>query len=153
MNVSPNPTRMCWICGKVVDLLTSTTDEHGNSVHGPCYAARTALLASTQARENKMPKPASIVTSDDGTPELTCTEWQMLYLAALLEVDLSRKKQKILDAETAIFKRRAYLRRLLVLIEVFQQNGAVSQSELKKITDALSCLNMLRDELERASNE
>ena len=30
----------CWICGKVVDLKTCKTDEHGLPVHEQCYVAR-----------------------------------------------------------------------------------------------------------------
>jgi hypothetical protein len=34
---------ICSICGKVVDLEISKTDEHGNAVHGQCYAAMSWL--------------------------------------------------------------------------------------------------------------
>jgi hypothetical protein len=32
--------RICWICGKAVDLETSKTDERGSAVHGECYSAK-----------------------------------------------------------------------------------------------------------------
>lgn len=32
--------RMCWICGTAVSLEDCKIDEHGNVVHGKCYAAK-----------------------------------------------------------------------------------------------------------------
>lgn len=37
------PTNVCWICGKRVDLETCKTDEYGNAVHEECYAAKMKL--------------------------------------------------------------------------------------------------------------
>jgi hypothetical protein len=42
-NSSPRLTLMCSICGKVVDLETSKSDEHGSAVHGQCHAAMSWL--------------------------------------------------------------------------------------------------------------
>jgi hypothetical protein len=54
MNSYPQPTGMCWICGKVVDLKTCKTDEHGNAVHGECYAANVALRGRAQPSGKKI---------------------------------------------------------------------------------------------------
>ena len=41
--LSQHSAQMCWICGKIVDLKTCKTDEHGSAVHECCYAAKMAL--------------------------------------------------------------------------------------------------------------
>jgi hypothetical protein len=38
----------CWICGRVVDLNTCKTDEHGLAVHDPCYVTRTILKSKPE---------------------------------------------------------------------------------------------------------
>jgi hypothetical protein len=40
----------CWICGKTVDIKDCVTDEHGRSVHEPCYVTRLALESATRKR-------------------------------------------------------------------------------------------------------
>jgi len=54
---SQHPT-MCWICGKVVDLKTCKTDEHGNAVHEQCYAAKLALAYGSPTSRKSPLKPA-----------------------------------------------------------------------------------------------
>jgi hypothetical protein len=43
MNTSRRPTQVCSICGRVINLKTSKTDEHGRVVHEQCYAAMSWL--------------------------------------------------------------------------------------------------------------
>jgi hypothetical protein len=43
MSTSLHLIRMCRICGNAAALEKSKTDEHGNAVHGLCYAAKIAL--------------------------------------------------------------------------------------------------------------
>jgi hypothetical protein len=151
----PHPSQMCWICGKLVELETCKTDEHGNAVHERCYAAKMVLSHEPQMsgkkppsatpRMAKMPSPR---VSDNSMPELTYPEWQEAYQAAMLETEHSRLKQKILDAEAAIFKRRHEL-----------SHGAphagtsltATHAERMKISDALSSLNTLRNELQKGA--
>jgi hypothetical protein len=40
----------CWICSKTVDIKDCVTDEHGRSVHEPCYVTRLALESATRKR-------------------------------------------------------------------------------------------------------
>ena len=35
----------CWICGRLVDLKSCETDEHGNAVHNACNAIRVRINA------------------------------------------------------------------------------------------------------------
>ena len=53
--VTQNPTHICWLCGKDVDLRTCKIDEHGRPVHEDCYALKLALHAGSK----KAPQPAS----------------------------------------------------------------------------------------------
>lgn len=46
---------MCWVCGKDVDLKHCKTDEHGNIVHEPCYAAKIALANGSITRTDTAP--------------------------------------------------------------------------------------------------
>jgi hypothetical protein len=46
---------MCWICGKLVELETCKTDEHGNAVHRRCYAANMTLAHEAQMSVKKPP--------------------------------------------------------------------------------------------------
>jgi hypothetical protein len=43
VNTSRRPTQVCSICGKVINLKTSKTDEHGRVVHEQCSAAMSWL--------------------------------------------------------------------------------------------------------------
>jgi hypothetical protein len=154
----PHPSQMCWICGKLVELETCKTDEHGNAVHERCYAAKMALSHETQMSGKKPPsatpqmaKMPSPGVSDDSMPELTYPEWQKAYQAALLETDHSRLKQKILDAEAAILKRRHELRHGALRAGTSLREGAAPHAELMKISDALSNLNTLRNELQKGT--
>jgi hypothetical protein len=123
---------MCWICGKLVELETCKTDEH-------------------QAKRRKMAKTPAPRASDDSMPELTYPEWQKPYRAALLETDHSRLKQKILDAEAAILKRRQELSRGAPDAGLSLRDGAAPHAELMEIGDALSTLNTLRNELQKGA--
>ena len=40
---SSGSTQFCWICGRLVSMENSETDEHGNIVHGECHTARLKL--------------------------------------------------------------------------------------------------------------
>jgi hypothetical protein len=42
MGSKPLP-RMCWICGKTVELEDCKIDEHGLAVHEDCYVAKILL--------------------------------------------------------------------------------------------------------------
>jgi hypothetical protein len=42
-NVGGGSATFCWICGHAVDLRTCKMDEHGNTVHEGCYAARITM--------------------------------------------------------------------------------------------------------------
>ena len=53
--VTENPTHICWLCGKDVDLGTCKIDEHGSAVHEACYALKLAFHAGSK----KVPQPAS----------------------------------------------------------------------------------------------
>jgi hypothetical protein len=51
------PTRFCWICGRMIQLQTLATDEHGSSVHEDCYVLRGALKkASASAVAARLPE-------------------------------------------------------------------------------------------------
>jgi hypothetical protein len=152
----PHPSQMCWICGKLVELETCQTDEHGNAVHGRCYAAKMALANEPQMSANKPPsstpqrvKMPSPRVSDISMPEVTYPEWQKPYQAALLETDHSRLKQKILDAEAAILKRRRELSFDGPHAGSSFRNDSAPRAELMEISDALSGLNTLRNELQK----
>jgi hypothetical protein len=156
MITSPNPSQMCWICGKLVQLETCKTDEHGNAVHGQCYAARTALTRERKQSGKRGPittpqmaKAPSPTVSDGSMSELRYPEWQKPYQAALLETDDSRLKQKILDAEAAILKRRQELSHGAPHAGTSLREGAAPHAELMEISDALSSLNTLRNELQK----
>jgi hypothetical protein len=160
MNASAQPTRMCWICGKVVDCQTSTTDEHGNGVHSKCYAAKMGLQERAQqsgkniaSATSQVPNISSNLASDGSTPELTYPEWQRLYQAALVETDHSRLKQKILDAEAKIFQRREQLRLSVMSTDASHPHRGASHAELMAISDALSSLNWLRNELGKKASD
>lgn len=45
--VTKNPTHICWLCGKDVDLRACKIDEHGSAVHESCYMVKLALLAGS----------------------------------------------------------------------------------------------------------
>jgi hypothetical protein len=152
----PHPSQKCWICGKLVELERCKTDEHGNAVHERCYAAKMALSDETQTGTKspsatpQMAKMPSSKVSDDSMPELTYPEWQKAYQAALLETEQSRLKQKILDAEAAILKRRQeLLSRGAPHAGTSLRDGAAAHAELMKIGDALSSLKTLRNELQK----
>lgn len=68
-------------------------------------------------------------------------DWARLYQSALLETNRSKLPQKILDAETAIFKRK------LQLSGGAPVNGDV-EGERAAINDALLYLVILREELQ-----
>jgi hypothetical protein len=55
MNAKP---LTCWICGKIVDLNTCKTDEHGLPVHETCYVGRTIL----KSNRSEHPNPRSEVS-------------------------------------------------------------------------------------------
>jgi hypothetical protein len=57
MSSSLRSSRLCWICGKAVDLETSKADEHGNAVHGRCYAAKMALVEGTRSPDEERSLP------------------------------------------------------------------------------------------------
>lgn len=44
---SSRTARICWICGRPLSLQSCKKDEHGNSVHDQCYAAKLALDKQT----------------------------------------------------------------------------------------------------------
>jgi hypothetical protein len=152
----PPPSQMCWICGTLVELETCKTDEHGNAVHWRCHAVKMALAHETRMSVKKPPgttpqiaKMPSPRAGDDSMPELTYPEWQEPYQAALLETDHSRLKQKILDAEAAILKRRQELSYGAPDAGWSLGDGAVSHAELMEISDALFSLSTLRNVLKR----
>jgi hypothetical protein len=155
----PHPRQMCWICGKLVELETCKTDEHGNAVHERCYAAKMALSREAQMSSKKppnaMPQMAKMPSArvSDSMPEVRCPEWQKAYQAALLETEHSRLKQKILDAEAAILKRRQELSRGAPHAGTSLLDGAAAHAELMKISDALSSLNTLRNELQKGASQ
>ena len=69
-------------------------------------------------------------------------DWAKLYQSALLETNRSKLPQKILDAETAIFKRRRQLSKGVLV------NSAL-EGERAAIDDALLYLVILREELQQ----
>lgn len=145
MATSPNPTLICWICGKAVDLETCKTDDHGSAVHGLCYLAKVSLAERTQMRE----KP----NGDGSTPELPYPHWQKPLHAALVETDHSRLRQKILDAEAAMFKRKKEIATASSDGNGSHLSHAASSAELMAISDALSSLEILRRELSKKSRQ
>ena len=78
----------------------------------------------------------------DGEVPLKFDDWAKLYQSAVLETNRSKLPQKILDAETAMFKRR---------IQLSRSAPANSEIEGEKtaINDALLYLVILREELQR----
>lgn len=55
----PQPTQMCWICGKAVAAETRKTDEHGSTVHERCHAVKLALAIETLNTGKIRPKSAT----------------------------------------------------------------------------------------------
>lgn len=51
MNSIGPPFRLCWICGKVLDLGNCQVNEHGNAVHENCYVV--AMLNSKPQPKKK----------------------------------------------------------------------------------------------------
>lgn len=83
-------------------------------------------------------------------PKLRFPDWQKPYQAALLETDHPRLRQKILEAEAAIFKRRQELSRDGDgHVDGSPQDGPATSFETLAISDALSTLTMLRNELQK----
>jgi hypothetical protein len=68
-------------------------------------------------------------------------DWQESYHSALLETDRSKLRQKLFDAEAAIFRRRVQL-----LNTAVQDRGS-ARDELLALNNALSSLAVLRKEL------
>ena len=57
MATAPLNFKICWICGKVVYLTESKTDESGLAVHGNCYLVKAALANAQQPRPGR-PRPS-----------------------------------------------------------------------------------------------
>ena len=68
-------------------------------------------------------------------------DWAMLYQSALLETNRSKLPQRILDAETAMFKRKLQLSRDIRV-------NSDLEGERAAINDALLYLVILREELQ-----
>ena len=160
MSASPNPTFMCSICGTAVDLRMCKTDERGQSVHGQCYAAELAVphppvmkMKAAARQKTKIPPAVSRDTEQrKSSPSYSIEarfkypDWQKPYQAALLETEHSRLKQKILDAEAAIDKRRLELTHD-GHVDGCAQETAVTFLETLAIGDAIATLKILRSEL------
>jgi hypothetical protein len=71
--------------------------------------------------------------------------------AALLETSHPRFKQKILDAEAAILKRRQELSHGAPGAGSSLRDGAAPHAESLEISDALSSPNTLRNELQKGA--
>lgn len=56
MATAPLNFKICWICGKVVYLTESETDESGLAVHETCYVMKAALAKAQQPRPAR-PRP------------------------------------------------------------------------------------------------
>jgi len=69
-------------------------------------------------------------------------DWAMLYQSALLETNRSKMPQRILDAETAMFKRKLQLSREIPA-------NRDTEGERAAINDALLYLVILREELQQ----
>jgi hypothetical protein len=150
---------MCWICGKRVDLTKCKTDEHGNAVHERCYAAKLANDSRTQLPLSGRNHAAEIRSRQDSgsilgsiprsLPALTYPEWQEPYQAALLETDVSKLREKLVDAEAAMLRRREQLTDGGSDGGVSHKEGEASHAELLAIGDAMSVLRRLGKELVR----
>ena len=71
------------------------------------------------------------------SPEIV--EWQRLYRSTRLETNLAKLRQKILDTEAAMCKRRLQLS--------LKVTGSVEQDEISAINEALAYLDVLRRHL------
>ena len=73
----------------------------------------------------------------------TCDTWQELFEAAVLETKIQKMQPRVLAAKAAIDAR---------LHELTMEHGSTSEERLA-ISDALTCLNLLRREVETRSHD
>jgi hypothetical protein len=73
--------------------------------------------------------------SSSPSPKILYPEWQLEYVAALLELDPEKLAQRVEAAETAIFKRLQTISR-----------GSESKAERQAIEDAIASLRVIKQE-------